>query len=877
MPKPSIKKISFIFRKNKKLLLAFVFFFVSISGLLIANYLVKQETRYKSQASQINLTPIVMPGSLQDTGINPNNFTDVDKASWSWKYIQQIAPLGIIPLEKTTEFHPQDPVLRYKMAGHLLRTYQIITGEDPPIIETPFEDIGHLTQKEQETIAKIYGLKITAGTSDTTFSPKQEVNRAQMVTFFSSMYKAITGKFPPESEVPFTDIYEPDMSWAVKYIKKTYNLKITAGISETEFGPKLPTTREQMATFIHSFMRLFGYSYDNPDLTSEFANLKSITVYKDFPLQTPEEPYIEQMRTYLSHQSDYIKNIGFNTVWLSLPWNEFNPKPLDDPQYNNIFNFSRLKLLLDKLKENNQKAMLSLNYPTSNWAPQNIDTCSWTTDFASYKAFENYVETMLKALEPYADMVYIILSSKGAEPCSLDIKKDAEQIASILRPTLGSLPQRLDPKLRAKFKIGYHDYLLSNGDAHGQSPVQMPLSYDFLSFEHQGLEGYDDDINNQILNERIKKMEVMYPWTPIILGEFGASSCEKLNSSELNQTRFLKTGLSEVLNKKMGFNIWTWSSINPTIDECNGIDKGYGITKSVDYLHQTVYKQSALAVKALLNPGTSLPTPSPSPRPSPSPTLPPAPQQTENRVFITQNTFNGNLGGLEGADSKCQQSAEAVNLGGTWKAWLSDAKNSPATRFIHSNNPYVLLNNKKIADSWQDLTDGTLSNSINVTENKTGFTTNAITNTRPNGKTRSAPQSTVGPCQNWTSSSYGNFVTGDSASKDQRWTETWTMNCDNENLHLYCFEQKISTSTSPTPITTSQPAYPSLPPDLSHPHQTFPEGSTFPVVTQEAKETEKQVESLEITETKPVKPANWFTETINIVVDFTKDLVKDIF
>jgi len=43
------------------------------------------------------------------------------------------------------------------------------------------------------------------------------------------------------------------------------------------------------------------------------------------------------------------------------------------------------------------------------------------------------------------------------------------------------------------------------------------------------------------------------------------------------------------------------------------------------------------------------------------------------KVFITKEEWPGNLGGLEGADQKCQEEAEKIGLkGGTWKAFLGD-------------------------------------------------------------------------------------------------------------------------------------------------------------------------------------------------------------
>jgi len=45
-----------------------------------------------------------------------------------------------------------------------------------------------------------------------------------------------------------------DIKWAKIPIGRIYGLKITAGISATKFGPYLITTRQEMATFIMSFI-----------------------------------------------------------------------------------------------------------------------------------------------------------------------------------------------------------------------------------------------------------------------------------------------------------------------------------------------------------------------------------------------------------------------------------------------------------------------------------------------------------------------------------------------------------------------------------------------------------------------------------------------
>ncbi|MCA9638830.1 MAG: DUF4215 domain-containing protein, partial [Myxococcales bacterium] len=56
-------------------------------------------------------------------------------------------------------------------------------------------------------------------------------------------------------------------------------------------------------------------------------------------------------------------------------------------------------------------------------------------------------------------------------------------------------------------------------------------------------------------------------------------------------------------------------------------------------------------------------------------------QSEARHVFVTDETYNGALGGLAGADQKCQASASAANLPGSYYAWVSASDGSPSSRF----------------------------------------------------------------------------------------------------------------------------------------------------------------------------------------------------
>ena len=155
------------------------------------------------------------------------------------------------------------------------------------------------------------------------------------------------------------------------------------------------------------------------------------------------------------------------------------------------------------------------------------------------------------------------------------------------------------------------------------------------------------------------------------------------------------------------------------------------------------------------------------------------------RVFVTSQTYDGNLGGLIGADSKCQVLAESVNLGSTFKAWLSDSSTSAASRFAQSSLNYVMLNGTVIANGWTDLTDGTIDNLLNRDETNTVRASVTVwTNTSTGGAVKSATS-----CEDWSNNSSGiQSYYGVTNWADYEWTDSSYNPC-NQVRRLYCFEQ----------------------------------------------------------------------------------------
>lgn len=165
------------------------------------------------------------------------------------------------------------------------------------------------------------------------------------------------------------------------------------------------------------------------------------------------------------------------------------------------------------------------------------------------------------------------------------------------------------------------------------------------------------------------------------------------------------------------------------------------------------------------------------------------------RVFITSTTYTGAaVGGTAGADTKCSTLANAAGIGNNYKAWIADGSTNTATSAPNDTNrgftkatvPYrnVGGGNRKIADNWTDLVDGTLDSGINYNESGTYMTfANVFTNVSPSGTRQSA----ANHCANWTGT--GSAEIGRTGIAAGDWTfMSGTQNCTIA-ARLLCFEQ----------------------------------------------------------------------------------------
>lgn len=172
-------------------------------------------------------------------------FTDVEKDSYYESAVKWAVEAGVTQGSSETTFSPDVICSRAQVVTFLWRA----AGSPATVsAENQFDDVEEGAYYYDAVLWAVEN-GITAGISDSTFSPDEAVTRAQVVTF---LYRAANA---PEvtGEAPFEDIsvgayYEDAVAWAVEN-------GIANGVSETSFAPETECSRAQVVTFMSRYFQ----------------------------------------------------------------------------------------------------------------------------------------------------------------------------------------------------------------------------------------------------------------------------------------------------------------------------------------------------------------------------------------------------------------------------------------------------------------------------------------------------------------------------------------------------------------------------------------------------------------------------------------------
>lgn len=172
-----------------------------------------------------------------------------------------------------------------------------------------------------------------------------------------------------------------------------------------------------------------------------------------------------------------------------------------------------------------------------------------------------------------------------------------------------------------------------------------------------------------------------------------------------------------------------------------------------------------------------------------------------NIAFVTSSVHTGNLGGLAGADAICQARANALALGGTYRAWLStSAINAPA-RFAGASG-WVRVDGKPFTNTIAQLVAGRVYYPLALNERGGSELGESVwTGTSSSGVLSGTA------CTNWTDATTA--ISG-TIGYTHYGTNSWTQNgggACSSSQHLYCLGVDYAATVVPPPATAVRRAF----------------------------------------------------------------------
>ncbi|MBZ5713269.1 DUF4215 domain-containing protein [Nannocystis pusilla] len=160
-------------------------------------------------------------------------------------------------------------------------------------------------------------------------------------------------------------------------------------------------------------------------------------------------------------------------------------------------------------------------------------------------------------------------------------------------------------------------------------------------------------------------------------------------------------------------------------------------------------------------------------------------------AFVTTDPVSVvEFGSVDGADSYCTKRANDAGLPGKFVAWLGTGTQPVAMRLVHSSREWRTTNDLPIAASWDDLEDGDLARSLNVTEKGAELLLRPQCGACPVWTASTVDGLALMPnCSGWTAVGMESAAVGECSMADSHWTEGCDTAPCTATARLYCFEQ----------------------------------------------------------------------------------------
>lgn len=176
-----------------------------------------------------------------------------------------------------------------------------------------------------------------------------------------------------------------------------------------------------------------------------------------------------------------------------------------------------------------------------------------------------------------------------------------------------------------------------------------------------------------------------------------------------------------------------------------------------------------------------------------------------NWVFFDRGPYQGNLGGLAGADADCNAVAQKHDLTGHYVAYLSSSTQLARDRFRAGAHGWLLVDGEPVVDTLDDL----VGHKMRVPIYRDADGTSAV-DTNNGAWTGTLGDGTIAPdtCLDWTvATASDNGKQGNPSWGGRNWSDFGQPQCKAQNRGLYCFEDDRGADLPPSPARNGRIAF----------------------------------------------------------------------
>jgi hypothetical protein len=200
-------------------------------------------------ALMIVVAPVALVGNVNPVS-GVAGFGDIENGRYYTEAVQWMVDNAVTTGTSPTCFSPDRPVTRGQVAAFLHRM------EGEPSESPPHSFVDVVATWQQDAVSWMFAEGITVGTSSTTYSPDDMLNRGEL----AALLHRLAGE-PAATAHPFVDVGSPWQQVPVAWMSET---GITNGTSPTTFSPDLTVTRAQLTAFLHRYKGVPAVTID-PD------------------------------------------------------------------------------------------------------------------------------------------------------------------------------------------------------------------------------------------------------------------------------------------------------------------------------------------------------------------------------------------------------------------------------------------------------------------------------------------------------------------------------------------------------------------------------------------------------------------------------------